>query len=263
MIQAPVGWQCPECVKAGSRQSPFIRYRPAPAGTVGARLSWRSAPVTVGLVVVNVIAFLVSRAGNVSVLAQWGLVPACVQGGQTVVPACIQPQGGQVYRLFTAPFLHVSVTHIALNMLSLVIVGIPVENAIGRVRYLVLYLAAALGGSVLTYLIAVPNQIGVGASGAIFGVFGAYFVIARRRRLRTGGIAAMIAINLVYGFIAPNIGWQAHVGGLVVGVAVALGFALAEHRPRLQARGIELATCAVVAVVLFGLMQFSARPLSG
>ena len=250
MIQAPVGWQCPECVRSGARQSRFIQYRPAPAGAIGSGFSWRAAPVTVGLVVINAIVFLASGEGSIRVLDRWGLVPYYVQHGQT-------------YRLFTSPFLHVSVIHIGLNMLALVIVGIPVEGAIGWLRYLVLYLAAAMGGSVLYYLIGPAVVPAVGASGAIFGVFGAYFVIARRRRLQTGGIAAIIAINLVYGFIVPNIGWQAHIGGLVVGVAMAFGFLLAEHRPQTVARGMEVATCVVVAVVLLGLMQLPARPLHG
>ena len=245
MIQAPVGWQCPECVKSGARQSRVIRYRPSPAGT-RAGVPWREAPVTIGLVIINVIAFLISGEGKFSFLAKWGLVPSEVQSGQ-------------IYRLFTSPFLHVSVAHIGLNMLSLVLVGCQVEVAIGRVRYVVLYLASAMGGSVLTYLIAPPNEIGVGASGAIFGVFGAYFIVARARGLQTGGIAGLIAFNLIYGFVVPDIGWQAHIGGLIVGAAVSFGYVMAERRPASTARALEVATCVAVAVVLFGVMQLPAR----
>ncbi|HLI24473.1 MAG TPA: hypothetical protein VKU91_05930, partial [Acidimicrobiales bacterium] len=88
-----------------------------------------------------------------------------------------------------------------------------------------------------------------------FGVFGAYFVIARRRGLRTGGIVALIALNLAFGFAVPGIGWQAHVGGLVAGLAVAGGFMVAEHRPLRQRRAVEVATCVAVAAVLVALMQ--------
>ncbi len=247
MIEAPVGWQCPECVKAGAGISRVIPYRPR-AGTGGllAGGSWLDAPVTVALIVANMVVFGLSGGGKVSFLDKWGLVPAFVQQGD-------------VYRLFTAPWLHVSILHIGLNMLSLFIVGRQVEAAVGRVRYLVLYLAAALGGSVLAYLVAPPLQLGVGASGAIFGVFGAYFVVARGRGLRTGGITGLILFNLLYGFVAPNIGWQAHIGGLVVGVAVGLGYMVAERRPAMPARVIEVATCAAVAVVLLALMQLPAR----
>lgn len=248
MIQAPVGWQCPECVKSGARQSRVIRYRPS-AGTRGVGrggIPWRDSPVTIGLVVVNVVAFFISGEGNFNFLVRWGLVPEFIQQGQT-------------YRLFTAPFLHVSFLHIGLNMLSLVFVGCQVEGALGRVRYLVLYIAAATGGSVLSYLIAPVNQVGVGASGAIFGVFGAFFVVARWRGVQTSGIAGLIVFNLVYGFVVPNIGWQAHIGGLVIGVGVALGFVMAERRPDAMARGIEVATCVAAAVVMFGLMQLPPR----
>ncbi len=256
MVQAPVGWQCPECVRSGARQSRVIRYRPRPAASRGG-LAWREAPVTIGLVVVNVIVFLISHEGSASFLDKWGLVPACVaQGG--IIPACTQ-QGGQVYRLFTSPFLHLGFTHIGLNMLSLVVIGIPVEAALGRLRYLALYAAAALGGSVVYYLVAPPNSLAVGASGAIFGVFGAYFVVARWRGLQSRGIAGLIAINLVYGFVVPNIGWQAHIGGLVIGVALALGFVAAERKPPPVARAIEVATCVVAALVMFGAMQLPPR----
>lgn len=242
MIQASVGWQCPQCVHAGARISPGRRWRPAARRGV---FDWRAAPVTMALVAINVIAFLASGGGQLGVLYRWGLVPAAVQQGQ-------------VYRLLTSAFLHVSVAHIGLNMIALVFVGVPVEAAIGRLRYVALYLASALGGSVLYYLIGPLNVVAVGASGAIFGVFGAYFVFARRRGLRTGGILAVIAINLVYGFVEPNIGWQAHIGGLAVGVAVALGFVIAERQRGPVARTIEAATCVAVAVLLFALMQLPA-----
>ncbi len=239
MVQAPVGWQCPGCVGAGGGRRSSYRWQPrrAPAG-----IDWRAGPVTIALVVVNVAAFVASGMGNPAVLDRWGLVPYEVADGQW-------------YRLFTSPFLHVSVAHIGLNMLSLVLVGIPVEAAVGRLRYGALYAASALGGSVLFYLIGPLNEAAVGASGAIFGVFGAYFVIARRRGLRTGGIVALIALNLAFGFAVPGIGWQAHVGGLVAGLAVAGGFMVAEHRPLRQRRAVEVATCVAVAAVLVALMQ--------
>jgi membrane associated rhomboid family serine protease len=248
MIQAPVGWQCPECVRAGARRSRVTSYRPgAPgrAGGIGA-INLRGAYATIALVAVNVVVFVATGFGDNASLDKYGLVPVYVQQGQ-------------LYRLFTSPFLHLSITHIGLNMLSLVIIGPPVEAAVGRTRYLLLYAGAAMGGSVCYYLIAPSVSLAVGASGAIFGVFGAYFVIARWRGLQTGGIVALIAINLVFGFVEPNIGWQAHLGGLVIGAAMALGFVLAERRPPVTARALEVATCVAVSVVLLGLMQLPAR----
>jgi membrane associated rhomboid family serine protease len=224
-----------------SAPPPARRWR---AASRPGRLEWRSAPITLLLVAVNVGLFLASGMGRNPVLDRWGLVPYDVAHGQ-------------LYRLFTSPFFHISVAHVGLNMASLVFVGIPVEAALGRVRFAALYAASAAGGSVLYYLIAPLNSLAVGASGAIFGVLGAYFVLARRRGLPTGTILAVIAINLAYGFAVPGIGWQAHIGGLAAGLVMAVGFAAAERRRRPVRLGVEMATAGTVAVALLVLMQLS------
>ena len=121
-------------------------------------------------------------------------------------------------------------------------------------RPLGVYGLAALGGSVLSYLFSNPRVEGVGASGAIFGLFGAFFVIAKIRRTDTGGIFVIIVINLVLSFADPLIDWRAHVGGLVVGTVVAGAFALAETRPPAQRRAIEVGASVAVLVVLIGLI---------
>jgi membrane associated rhomboid family serine protease len=198
------------------------------------------------LILANIVVFAISRGGANSVLVKWGEAPAAVQLGDT-------------YRLFTAPWLHLSVVHIGLNMLSLLVVGVPVERAIGKVRFAVLYLGSAMGGSVTYFLIAPPQTIGVGASGAVFGLFGALFVISRQRGMETGGIVGIIAVNLIYGFAVANVGWQAHVGGLIVGTGIAGGFVLAERWRGRSARLVDAATCLVAAAVMFGAMQFPCR----
>ena len=142
---------------------------------------------------------------------------------------------GQWYRLITSAFLHppglsgLGPLHIVFNMWALIVVGPALERLLGRVRFLAVYLVSALGGSVLFYLVGPPNVEALGASGAIFGLFGAWFVLARRLRLDTRQIVGLIVLNLVIWFVVPNIAWQAHVGGLMAGGA-------AHGRLRLRAR---------------------------
>ena len=107
-------------------------------------------------------------------------------------------------------------------MITLYIVGAPLERALGPVRYLTVYLLSALGGSLLSVWLSPQFSIGVGASGAIFGLFGALVVLRRRVGAEAGGLAVLIGLNLVISFTVPNISWQAHIGGLVTGVLVAL-----------------------------------------
>jgi membrane associated rhomboid family serine protease len=233
MVEAPVGWQCRACVKRNARTSPVIRYRPGRPGVA----SLKQLPVTSGIIATCVVAFLASSAdpGLLNQVVDWGY------GVQIY---------GQWYRLFTSIFFHLNVLHIALNMFSLLIVGRVVEPVLGRWRYLALFLASGFGGSVASYVLSNPSTAGVGASGAIFGLFGAYFVLARRAAVNTSGILTLIAVNLGYSFVVPGISWQAHVGGLVTGVVVAAGFGLWRHRPRLSRALADLAIVAVSFVAL-------------
>ena len=136
------------------------------------------------------------------------------------------------WRMITAAFLHDtgSPLHILFNMYSLWIFGSILEKALGRARYLWLYLLSALGGSVGVLLLA-PNSSVFGASGAIFGLMGAYFVVIRALGGRSSQMVGLIAINLVSGFIIPGISWQAHVGGLAIGGLVAWIYAKNRNSP--------------------------------
>jgi membrane associated rhomboid family serine protease len=148
---------------------------------------------------------------------------------------------GQIWRIFTAMFLHFSITHIGLNMLSLFFVGSAVEVMYGKWRYLLIYLASGIVGGIVTFFVMPPNTIAVGASGAIFGVFGALgvFYIANRQALGAYGRGAIgnwlfwIGLNLVFGFSVPGIGIWDHIGGLIAGML--LGFLL---MPRLGRRRV-------------------------
>jgi membrane associated rhomboid family serine protease len=212
MQQAPVGWQCPDCISAGAKKTrvirPFAGSDPNRTGIVG---STNPTPVVIGLVVVCVVIFVISGFGKASVIARFGMSPDDVHLSH------------QYYRLFTSIFLHLDFLHIAFNMITLLIVGPAVEVMLGKSRFLALFLLAGIGGNVLSYLIAPANGLSAGASGAIFGVLGAYVVLALIRRKPMGPVVALIVINLVIGFTG-NIEWQAHVGGLVTGAALALAF---------------------------------------
>jgi len=137
-------------------------------------------------------------------------------------------------------------------MWALIFVGPALEHVLGRVRFLAVYLASALGGSVLYYLIAPVGIPALGASGAIFGLFGAWFVLARRLRIDSRLIVGLIVLNLVIGFVVPNIGWQAHVGGLIVGAALTAAYVYA---PRANRAAIQVgATVLVFALLILGVV---------
>jgi membrane associated rhomboid family serine protease len=243
MIQAPVGWQCPDCVSTAAKTSPTKRVtfgRPGTrTGIVGAT---NPTPVVITLVVINVAVFFASGFGKASVITRYGDAPVLIHGYH------------QYYRFLDSMFLHLNVPHILFNMLALLIVGPAVEVLIGRVRFIALYLLAGFGGGVAYYLIAPPVSVAAGASGAIFGIMGAYVVLAYRRRLPYQQVVALIALNLIIGFTG-NIGWQAHVGGLITGAAVAFVYHQAmQLRPTAReiavTVGSSVATFAVLALLV-------------
>lgn len=132
------------------------------------------------------------------------------------------------WRMITSGFLHSenSFMHIALNMYSLYIFGSVLEPLLGKLRFLGLYLISIFGGSVAVLLLDSPITSVLGASGGVFGLMGAYFIILRSLGQSSRQMTAIIAINLVIGFVPGfNISWQAHVGGLVAGGLVALAYA--------------------------------------
>jgi membrane associated rhomboid family serine protease len=145
-------------------------------------------------------------------------------------------------------FLHGSTLHVLFNMLSLWWIGGPLETALGRARYLALYFLSGLAGSALSYLIAAPNQPSLGASGAIFGLFGATAVLMRRLNQDMRPVIVLLAINLVFTFSPGfNIAWQAHIGGLVAGVVIGYGMV---HAPRERRTLVQYGTCALVLVAI-------------
>jgi membrane associated rhomboid family serine protease len=130
---------------------------------------------------------------------------------------------GDTYRLLTAIFVHSSWLHLGMNMLMLWVLGRSLEQVFGPLRFLTIFLIAGFGGAVASYWFNDPNSIGIGASGAIFGLFAAMFVFGREHRVNTQEIVGVIGLNLVLGFVIPGVDWHAHLGGLVVGAVVGWG----------------------------------------
>jgi membrane associated rhomboid family serine protease len=242
MIQAPVGWQCPECVKSGAKKAPVTRvtFSRNRTGIVG---STNPTPAVLTLIAINVVVFGASGFGKASVIDRFGEWPNGIHYYH------------QYYRLFDSMFLHLNLIHIGGNMLALLIVGPAVEVLLGRTRFVVLYLIGGLGGGALFYLIAPAPDLAAGASGAIFGVMGAYVVLAHNRRLPLQQVVALIILNLVIGFADPAIGWQAHIGGLAVGALLAFLYDRADQlRPRAQSIAATVAASAGTLAVLTALV---------
>lgn len=228
--QAAVGVQCPECVREGRAATP--RTRPA---FVTALLSGRAPVVTYSIIALCVIVFIAQNLPTIGTYVN-------IFGVYRPAYTAILP-----WTMLTSVFLHGSIVHLGLNMVSLFIFGPILERMVGRARFLALYLVSGFGGSVAVLLLA-PSSAVLGASGAIFGLMGAFFVIQRRLGANNTYLLVVIGINLVYGFLpGTNISWQAHVGGLVAGAAVALVYLRTRRRDQ---RWLQVGLVAGVVAVL-------------
>ena len=232
MVSAAVGFQCPDCVAEGRRTQ-------RPVKTVfGGEVHARGNVVTISIIVACVAAF--------------GLQFALPGFTMKFALIGVDVADGQWYRLITSGFLHVSVLHILFNMWALWVVGPPLEGVFGRLRFAAIYFVSLLAGSATSYLFGNPSIPAMGASGAIFGLFGALFVVARRMRWNAGGIAALILVNLLLPFWMPNIDWHAHVGGLVAGASAAAVMAYAPQRSR---RIVSIGVCLVLVGISVALVE--------
>lgn len=165
----------------------------------------------------------------------------------------------QPWRMLTAGFVHSESTfmHIALNMYSLYVLGSVLEPMLGRLRFFTLYMLSIFGGSIAVLLLDSPISSVVGASGGVFGLMGAYFIILKSLGQSGGQITAIIALNLVFSFIGSNISWQAHIGGLVVGGLVAFAYAQTRQVYQRQKQQLYLAGIFVglLALTIYGVAQ--------
>ncbi|MBB5832809.1 rhomboid family intramembrane serine protease [Brachybacterium aquaticum] len=239
-----VGVLCVDCERDIARQQASARPRTA----MGGRMGKRTPVVTYTLIALCVLAYL----------------------GQMVAPQIVEQLGifapfralAMPWTFLSAGFLHGGIMHLALNMYALWAVGQYLEQTLGHVRYAAVYLVSVLGGHTAVYLLADPMGQSwvtgtVGASGGVFGLFAAMFIVNRRLGGQTAQILVLIALNLVITFTFPNISWQGHLGGLVFGALVTAGmFALrpkatpGADREALARRSALLHTGVVVAAVL-------------
>lgn len=221
-----------------------------PTGRFGGAIT-TSARVTWCLIALNIVLYLIQLA-RPSLATDWEMLGGAVtRAGQPLGVAF-----GQWYRMITSAFLpgtgNLGILDILFNMWALLVVGPALERVLGSVRFLVVYLVSALGGSVLFYLIVPPNQPALGASGAIFGLFGAWFVLARRLGLDSRQVVFLIVLNLGIGFAVPYIAWQAHIGGLIAGGLLTAAYAYAPQKNRTLIQ--VLATLGMVAILIIGVV---------
>ena len=241
MTPAPVGLRCPE--HSGKPQG--VRKVTAAAERAATARGRRPYPVTIALIAANVGVFLAELAlgGTVDGTGNWIYTHGALFA--RAVYANGAPAGvanGEWWRLMSAAFLHYGFIHLGLNMLALYFGGNALESVIGRWRFVLIYIASGIAGSAGALLLN-PNSITVGASGAIFGVFGALFALERMRVISSGGqILALIVINLVFTFAVPGISIGGHVGGLVCGFI--LMWAMTH-----VARSAELSVLAAIALI--------------
>ncbi|MFI1865611.1 MULTISPECIES: rhomboid family intramembrane serine protease [Streptomyces] len=246
MVSASVGFQCPECVRDGSGTG----HAPGanrPRTIAGGAIADDAFLVTKVLIGINIAVFALVLVLGERFVAQIELIGLArnPQLGFEVVGVA----DGQWYRLITAVFLHEELPHILFNLLGLWFLGRIVEPALGRSRFIALYLLSGLGGSALAYLLAAPNQPSLGASGAIFGLMGAFVVLARRSNLDMRPVAIILAISLVLTFARPGISWEGHIGGLVTGVLLTLGMVYAPRERRLPVQ-IAVSAAVLLAIVV-------------
>ena len=234
---AAVGVQCVDCVRQQQKAA-----RPQ-RSALGARVRSTKPVATLTMIVLCVVSYVLQNVLPFSEwTARWVFTPWIGDA--------------EPYRFLTTAFLHSSsIFHILLNMYALWMVGPILERLLGIGRFLSLYLLTAIAGSVGYLLLASPGSTSwetlvPGASGAIFGLFGAFMVVLRRFDASSAQLYGVIAINFALGFILPGIAWQAHLGGFVVGVIMGAGYAYAPRERRTAwAFAIPVLTAAVLAAM--------------
>lgn len=232
---AAVGIQCVDCVRETAKAIPARRTMFGGVARAGRPV------VTITMMAICVAMYALDLAiPNGFIFTNFAYAPFLTES--------------EPWRMVTSAFLHsTNITHILFNMYALWILGNALEQSFGRLRFLAVYLVSAFAGSVGVLLLSPMNTVVVGASGAVFGLFGALFVVQKKRGGDLRQIVVLLLINAALGFFIPNIAWQAHLGGLIAGAlcTVAIAYAPAKNRNLIQWGGI-----AAVVVVLIGLTLY-------
>ncbi|GAA1955279.1 rhomboid family intramembrane serine protease [Microbacterium deminutum] len=245
--QAAVGVICPECLRDQQKaQSPAqVKAERRAARPYAVAVRDTRPLATYAIIGITTAAYILTLIPGFGGILQNQLV--------FLAPLMYPELSGvfQPWRLLTVTIVHAGFWHVGLNMLALWMIGRSLEPLLGRWRFVTLYLLSALGGSVAVALLAFTTPV-VGASGAIFGLFGALLVIGRHIGANITGIIVVLGINLVIGFIpGNNVAWQAHVGGLVTGALVAFIFTRTRSAAR---RWLQIALLVAVGVGLLALL---------
>jgi membrane associated rhomboid family serine protease len=249
MIPAPVGVQCPDCVRRARQAVPAGRRLRLASGRL--TLTGILVAVNVGVWVLGLV--LAGPAAPQAVMAGSPLAGVAGLSGPRVA-------AGEWWRLFTAGFLHSGLLHLGLNMVGLAVLGPPVERALGRLRFAVLYLVG-LAASSLGALLLSPRGLTVGASGAIFALMGALLMGQRAAGMdiRRSGILGLVIANLLFTALVPGISIGGHLGGLAGGL---LAGALLFHR-RLHPGLATLACLGLAAACTAGALWVAGHPPLG
>lgn len=247
MVEASVGFQCPSCVAEGNRKVRSART------TFGGKVVHK--PYVTWTILAMMVLGFVLQLGTSDPIGQATGSPLVSMFSMWGAGAVFY---GEWYRLITAAFLHGGIFHLLFNGYAMYILGPQLERWLGHGRFLALWILGALAGSVLS-LVATPEQASVGASGAIFALFGAVFVIGRRLRLDMRMIMILLALNLGITFLVPAISWTAHIGGLAGGLVIGAIFAYLPGKSIKGARRTLVHTLlpAAFAVLLAALCLFA------
>lgn len=241
MVQAAVGFHCPDCVAQYERSVPKVRLH-----------SQRKPVATMTLIGLNVAVFLLGVAtsvedalGQYNPLAEdWGLI------GNVAVAPDLGVAGGEVWRVVSAAFLHAGPFHLLMNMAALWLLGSQLERAMGPARYVALYITALFAGA-FGVLLVDPTALTVGASGAVFGLMGAAFALQKRRGIDpwASGVGGLIIVNLLFTFFYPGISVGGHVGGLLGGALA--GYVVFMLEDKSPSAAPALGACAALSAVFF------------
>jgi len=237
---APVGVICPECMREQRASAP--RTKPAVLTRVRSAAGRGAPVVTYSIIGITLAVYLLQLIPGLAITDR------LLYAGVYSLPFNFEP-----WRMITSMLVHSTalIFHVALNMYTLWIFGQLLENVLGRWRFLALYLISGLGGSVAVLWLSDPRTGVVGASGAIFGLMGAFLVIQRRLGGNATQLLILVGINLVIGFVPGfNIAWQAHLGGLIVGALIGLIFVETRKRDQQRLQWVLLGGLVVVLIVL-------------
>ena len=242
MRAASVGFHCPECVREGSASVRQART------AYGGRINTRASLVTGIIIGINLVMFVIANAtsGPLGGVGDFVDSTALIPDASVYGPSVDGVAQGAYWELLTSTFLHIQVFHLLMNMLGVWIFGTFLETVLGRWRFLALYLVTGLVGSVTVYWFADPHSLSLGASGSVFGLFGASLVILLKQRRDVRQLLVLLGINLVLTFSVASISWQAHVGGLLAGLALGAGYAYA---PRGQRTAVHIGLLAAMVLL--------------